>query len=402
MRTRHTRLGRTTTALLLGLSLGGSFAPGKEIGRRSDVDSVRVDYFYEPGCPACIKVEQQIIIPLHERYEGLCTLHRYDTRVKTNYMALVRLQEKLSFNVNESVIMFVDRTHPFAGWSAIRDGFLDRLDTSVGERLNPEAAQPEPAADTPETALSDEQLLRQRVRRFTWLGVAGAGLVDGINPCAISTLVFFVSVLSVLKVGRRRMLIVGLVFCAACFATYTAIGFGLLHAFHALEGFGTIQRGFEAIVLTLLLVLAILSFRDAWRYHRSHRAEDVAVRLPRGLKSRINRAIQGGMHARSILLGALAAGVAVTALESVCTGQVYVPTLVLLLKAGHAGVRILAYLALYNAMFVLPLAVVAGLTYAGLTLQELLTWSRREVTVAKCLMGTLFLAMAALLWLMST
>lgn len=401
MRTRHRQLRRSAAAILLGLWCAAN-AELDENGRHGEpgIAPVRVDYFYEPGCPACTKVEQQVIIPLQERYEGFYALHRHDTGIKTNYLELVRLQERLSFNVNKSVIMFVDRAHPFAGWPAIRDGLLARVDRSVGERLNPGTEAPEPAGTGDGTDRPDEQLLRERTRRFTWLGVAGAGLVDGINPCAISTLVFFVSALSLLKVGRRRALVVGLVFCAASFATYTAIGFGLLHAFHALKGFGAVQRGFEAVVLTLLLVLSALSFRDAWGYHRSHRAGDVAVRLPDGLKRRINRTLRGGMHAHNVLPGAAAAGVAVTALESVCTGQVYVPTLVLIVKAGQAGGRVLAHLALYNAMFVLPLLVIVGLCYAGLTLRELLTWSRREVVVAKCLMGTLFLVMAALLWLM--
>jgi len=390
-----------SAAVLLGLwCAADGVAATNTAPEHAEIVPVQVDYFYEPGCPACTKVEQQVIIPLRERYEGFYALNRYDTRVKTNYLALVRLQEKLQFNVSKSVIMFVDGTHPFAGWPAIRDGVLEQVDRRVGERLNPGTAPRAPTGDTSRARLSDEQLLEERIRRFTWLGVAGAGLVDGINPCAISTLVFLVSVLGVLKVGRRRMLANGLAFCAASFATYTAIGFGLLHAFHSLEGFGALQRVFEITLLALLLVLAALSFRDAWRYHRSHREEEVTLRLPDGLKRRIKRTIRDGMNARYALVGALAAGAIVTALESVCTGQVYVPTLVLVVKAGHAGARVLACLALYNAMFILPLVAVVGLSYTGLTLQELLTWSRREVAVAKCLTGLLFLGMAALLLFM--
>jgi hypothetical protein len=403
MHIRPTRLSRPAVVLLLGLWCTANADVATNGPHRGfEIDPVRVDYFYEPGCPACAKVELQVINPLRERYAGLHALHRHDTRVKTNYVALVRLQETLQFNVNQSVIIFVDQAHPFAGWPAIRDGVLERVDRSVGERLNPETAPRESTSDRSEVALSDEQLLRGRLRRFTGLGVAGAGLIDGINPCAISTLVFLVSVLNGLKVGRKRMLAVGLVFCGASLATYTAIGFGLLNAFHALESFGAVQRWFETVILILLFTLAALSFSDARRYHRSRCEKDVAVRLPARLKQRINRTIRGRLLARSALPGAMAAGVVVTALESVCTGQVYVPTLVLIVKAGYTGTRVLAYLALYNTMFILPLTIVVGLSYAGLTLQELLTWSRREVVVAKCLMGMLFLAMAALLLCLNT
>jgi hypothetical protein len=91
-------------------------------------------------------------------------------------------------------------------------------------------------------------------------------------------------------------------------------------------------------------------------------------------------------------------GAAVTALESVCTGQVYVPTLVLVAKAGgsEAGTA-WKYLLLYNAMFMVPLVAVFLLTYFGLTTQTFISWSKRNVVPSKILLGLLFLSMAVLI-----
>jgi hypothetical protein len=98
----------------------------------------------------------------------------------------------------------------------------------------------------------------------------------------------------------------------------------------------------------------------------------------------------------SLVVGGLVIGAAVTVMESICTGQVYVPTLVLVIKSGRSAATAVAYLLLYNVMFILPLVVVFDLTFFGLRTGTLLDWSKRNVVVSKILLGVFFLVMAAL------
>ena len=76
------------------------------------------------------------------------------------------------------------------------------------------------------------------------------------------------------------------------------------------------------------------------------------------------------------------------------------PTLVLVLRSGAAAGAAAGYLVLYNLLFILPLVIVLGLTWQGLRTARLLEWSRHNVVVGKCLLGMLFLALAALLWIL--
>ena len=85
----------------------------------------------------------------------------------------------------------------------------------------------------------------------------------------------------------------------------------------------------------------------------------------------------------------------------VCTGQVYVPTLVLVAKAGGSGAGTAwKYLLLYNGMFMMPRVAVFILTYFGLTTQTLIEWSKKNVVLTKILMSCLFLVLAVLIWLL--
>ena len=100
-----------------------------------------------------------------------------------------------------------------------------------------------------------------------------------------------------------------------------------------------------------------------------------------------------------LLPSVFGAGIAVTLLESLCTGQIYLPALALIARTASSPWRALGYLAGYNLMFILPLLVVLALTLAGLRFIRLMRWSRRTVILAKILAALLFLALAGLLLL---
>ena len=86
--------------------------------------------------------------------------------------------------------------------------------------------------------------------------------------------------------------------------------------------------------------------------------------------------------------------------ESICTGQVYVPTLVLMSKEFGLGSRWFGFLLLYNLMFILPLLVLFLAAWKGTTTPILLRWSKMNVIGGKIALGCFFIGMALLMiWL---
>jgi len=153
----------------------------------------------------------------------------------------------------------------------------------------------------------------------------------------------------------------------------------------------------EWAMIALLLLFAFLSFRDAIRFRKSYDGHDVTLQLSTGMKKRIHAVMRRGLKSGHLIVGGLFIGMLVTALESVCTGQVYVPTLVLILKNNAlADSRAWIYLMAYNLLFVLPLVLVFIAAYFGLQTETLLCWSRRNVFVSKILLGLFFTGMALL------
>ncbi len=352
---------------------------------------VRVEYFYSEGCTTCYRVNSEILPLLEVEYAGLYRLDRYDIDIDTNYLRLAAYQDALPIDEHATSVLIVNGTRAFADWKEINTSFLDYVGQVVSGAI--EAAV---AAPVPDEALSLSRLER-RVRRFTMVGVAVAGLIDGINPCAISTLVFFISMLSVMKVRGRRLMLAGGLFCLTSFTTYMAIGFGLFRLLYLFAGFHLLQRGLEIGMIVILILLALLSLRDALRFRASGRADDVTLKLPRRVNETIHRVIRSGLSTRHILWGSVATAFLVTLLESVCTGQVYVPTLILVLRSGKSVPLVMGYLLLYNTLFILPLVVALILAYHGTRTERFVHWSRENVVPSKLGLATLFIALAALI-----
>jgi hypothetical protein len=209
------------------------------------------------------------------------------------------------------------------------------------------------------------------------------------------------SLLAVSKIRGGRLLITGISFCLASFLTYLALGFGLLRALHLFSGFAQIRFAFEWGMIFVLLIFSILSFRDAVRFRKSQNSRDVTLQLSTKMKKRIHNIMRRGIGSASLIAGGFLIGAAVTALESVCTGQVYVPTLVLILKNNtFAEQKAWLYLLSYNLMFVLPIMLVFSAVYFGLRTEKLLVWSRQNVAFSKSLLGCFFLLMAGLIFCM--
>ncbi|MEI6218975.1 MAG: hypothetical protein WCP86_08745, partial [bacterium] len=147
---------------------------------------------------------------------------------------------------------------------------------------------------------------------------------------------------------------------------------------------------------------AVLSFRDAFKYRVSGKAGDITLQLPDRFKLKIHEIMRKELKTRTLITGGLIIGTTVTVIESVCTGQVYIPTMVMVIKSssGRLAADAWQYLLLYNLMFIVPLVTVFILTYFGLKTATLLNWSRKNVVLSKLLLGAFFVLMAVLIALL--
>jgi cytochrome c biogenesis protein CcdA/glutaredoxin len=241
-----------------------------------------------------------------------------------------------------------------------------------------------------------EQGIVDRFMSFGVLTVLGAGLLDGLNPCAFATLVFFVSYLAFTGRRGRDVLFVGLSFTLGVFVTYLLVGVGLLKVVQSLSFFTALGRWVYLITALLCVTLAILTFRDYSRA-RDGQPSDMALRLPMNLRRRINKVIRENAQMRAFVAVAFFTGFVVSLLELACTGQVYLPTIIYVMSQPELAAQAFLYLLLYCLMFILPLVVVFVLSFFGTGSEQLGQFINRHTSTIKLLTGVLFVGLA--LWM---
>jgi len=241
-----------------------------------------------------------------------------------------------------------------------------------------------------------EQGIVDRFMSFGLLTVLGAGLIDGLNPCAFATLVFFVSYLAFTGRRGRDVLFVGLSFTLGVFLTYLLVGVGLLKVVQSLSFFSALGRWVYLLTALLCVALAILTFRDYSRA-RDGQPGDMALKLPMNLRRRINKVIRESAQMPAFVAVAFFTGFVVSLLELACTGQVYLPTIIYVMSQPDLASQAFLYLLLYCLMFILPLVVVFALSYFGTSSDQLGQFINRHTSTIKLLTGLLFVGLA--LWM---
>ena len=375
------------------------------------VEGKNIEKFAEDGawifaakdCPSCNYLKKNVLPKLFTPNFGFKNLDSSTQRgiitvnldVKENLLLMLKIEDILGVKGNKSPVLY---------WNgALYYGADDIKKLAAGEikpaktvtmKTNPLIAALE------DKDIDGQKLLDKKAGEITLGVILLAGLADGVNPCVFSTLIFFISLLSVAKVGGRKLIVTGSVYCLACFLAYLALGFGLLNFLKIFSGHKSLQSWIDYLTAGILMFLAIASFIDAWRYHSTEKSSAVKLQLPGKVKELIHRVMKAGLSYRFLVPGIFTAGVLVTGLEAVCTGQVYVPVLIFLSRSPEGSGSAIFYLLLYNLMFILPLIVVFAAAYFGTGTLQLIKWGRREVAAAKVFMGLFFIVLAVfLLWL---
>jgi len=237
------------------------------------------------------------------------------------------------------------------------------------------------------------------IARFKSLGpfaVIAAGLIDGINPCAFATIIFFMSYLALVGRKGKELIYVGIAFTTAVFLTYFLVGLGVFQFVQSLSVFSVFSQVLYILIAALAFGLGVLSLYDFIKARRGE-IKEVVLQLPRFLKQRIHKTIREKTRTERFVFAAFIAGGIVSLLELACTGQVYLPTLCFVVSVPELRTNALFYLALYNVMFILPLATIFSLTYFGTTSASLANVMQKHVALIKLLTSILFFGLCVFL-----
>lgn len=235
---------------------------------------------------------------------------------------------------------------------------------------------------------------------FGFLGVLGAGFLDGFNPCAIALLLMFISLVGFTE-NKRVLITVSVTYILTMYMTYFLIGLGLMSALEAFVQNSNLVNIVNWGIFILVLVFFLFNLYDFF-VTRKQEYGKVKNQLPKWIKRMNNRIIktftgamdeQGGKgNLTGVILLTFFLGLTLSFTEFVCTGQIYLGILdgVRQFQTGYAYFA----LASYNFMFVLPMIVIAVIAIKSESIIGVSNWMREHLHLIKLGNTLLFLGIA--------
>lgn len=224
-------------------------------------------------------------------------------------------------------------------------------------------------------------------------GIFVTGLINGLNPCSISMLFLLLSLViskkySILKIGFSYIFGKMVAYFSFGIATYSIITIIDSPAFRNL------QYGISLFMVIISLILALMNFRDAY-WARKESYNNVKMQLPGSLRKHNHRIISYFAEKADsgwavILIFVL--GVIISMGEFLCTGQIYVATIVYLAQnTSHLTSMTVISFVSYVIAVSAPLIMLVILIYRTKRLLSISEFVRRHLPIIKIIFGLTFL-----------
>lgn len=213
--------------------------------------------------------------------------------------------------------------------------------------------------------------------------ILSAGFLDGLNPCAIATLLFLIAFVFTLKQARRQVFKYGTVYISAVYLVYFLIGLGLIRG---LTFFG-IHHFFAKAGAILVILLGLINLKDYF-----FPGSPISLRIPMVGRKKIMEMMYKGTLPATFTLGFL-----VGLCTFPCSGGIYV-AVTGLLAAKETWLRGVAYLLLYNLAFVSPLILLLVASSNRWVTEKFTNWQERNEPKMRLLYGILMIAIGLIIW----
>jgi cytochrome c biogenesis protein CcdA len=365
---------------------------GEEILINTSLDSPAVPlYFFSSDCEYCRQLLKHDLPELARQNNISLAVFYYDLNVEGTYDLFLNAEAEFGRQGADVPALFIGRS--------VLGGQLEiekNLPAELAEfRKDPQAYLEQmitPFVSSHDTAAIKEEAFS----RLTHGIVIGAGLLDGINPCAFTTVIFLISYLSLVGGTRRQMLYTGGMFTLAVFITYLAIGLAFFNVARLMLREQVLGIIVNSVLLLAVGAFAVFSFIDFVRCLKGN-VTDITLQLPGFLKEGIRERIRNFARNQMAMAGAsFVLGVVIAGMELVCTGQVYFPIVTMISEPRHR-LAATTYLVSYNVAFIVPLVIVFLLATFGVTSERMGVFFRRHVVLVKLGLAMLFTAMAIMI-----
>jgi glutaredoxin len=368
---------------LIVLALSGGALDGVALAAAKKV--VTLHFFWGEGCPHCERAKP-FLRDLERKYPALQIESLEVLEHRENIPKLLAMAKNCKREAT-GVPVFIIGERMLSGFAPETAIELDKL---VRESLD-KAVSGNAKGDVPETAVESLNIpLIGKVDCAAWslpvFTIVIAGL-DSFNPCAFFVLFFLLSLL-IHAHSRRRMLLIGGVFIMFSGLIYFVFMAAWLNMFLLV---GTLP----VITVTagvVALLVAIINIKDFFFFEKG-----VSLVIPEGKKPQLFARMRRLLKAESLVSmvgGTAVLAVAANSYELLCTAGFPMVFTRMLTLQQLPTLRYYLYLAFYNLVYIVPLAIIVAVFTVTLGSRKLSEWQGQ---VLKLVSGLMMLGLALVL-----
>jgi len=350
----------------------------------------RIIYFYVPLCAECDEVENffnTLNSSYYVLYEGQAIKSRLEIE-KYNISTIDNL-EMLRRYFDEYRIPDEDQQVPIL---FIGDKYLKGYEEIKGNLVNLiEAGQGILTPLLLEMPESSENAL-PALTRYEIAGVLTTGLINGVNPCSISMLLFFLST-AISK--SNSILKMGLSFILGRFLTYVLLGTLLFNLLLIIDvnWMQQAEAVMKVIVIMIVLFFAVYNIRDYFAA-KGEKYDQIKLQLPVALR-RMNhnwiKKFTAVKNTRVLVVLSFLLGILISIGEFLCTGQIYLLTIIYMMHDfSQFNLEALAWFLIYGIGLIIPMLLLLFVLYKGREVFDVSEFARSKLHYVKLINAAVF------------
>lgn len=342
-----TIFAKTLLLILSVLLLLSCFTFPVSAGEKSDViQTLDVVYFYSSKCLAC--KENKSFIANLERLDGI-NLITYNTDAEDCSGAQYAYAEYYGVPEEQSLIVpfmyFGNKYYELS--PSNHQQVLNDIDAYVSGAVDFENFNYDPNK-------CEQSVFEKFMKDMTVPGILLAGLLDGINPCAISMLMVFYSFLLMTE-NKKKIILMSSMFIFGIFMANLSFGLGIKTFYNYFAGNAIIMYVLYGIAIAMCFTAIVLNTIDIINKDKNIEAKN---QLPDRIKFKLANILRNSVFSKFAIFIILFVGFLIGVVELACTGQIYFPTLTYMIQNTQYGFKGIILLIAYNIMFVLPLIII--------------------------------------------
>ena len=326
-------------------------------------------FFYSNNCRNCDYVKERVIPAAEEKFADSIQLIFFNIEDIENYKYFMQLEEQFGKAGKDFPIIFIQNKF-LNGKREIEENILDEIEISLNKKIS---------------SLPEKNQSVNIPKKLSLIAIISGGLLDGINPCVFTVIIFFISYLFYLKKNKRNVLFSGIFFILGCFCSYYLLGLGIYKIFESISLLKTFSLILKGLVAFIVLLLIYLNLKDAYLISRGKKME---LKLNNKSIIRMHKIIKRTSSMRFSTVLAFFTGAIVSLVEFPCTGQIYIPIILLIKEQALKGYF---YLFLYNIFFILPLILLFLIIYLGINISKIIKFYSKNIVAMKIAFSGFFL-----------